>query len=479
MSRPDKHIYDAVIIGAGMSGLVCGCYLARAGMKVLIAERHHKPGGYCTSFKRMGFSFDAAPHCFGSYREEGITRKIFKDLEIDGKLAVTRPDPSDILITPDHEVAFWNDLEKTITEFRRNFPGEGDNIGKFFRLLINTAPDSFSRLRNATFKTLLDQYFTDERLKAILSFPFLGIGGLPPSMISAFIGAKLFSEFLFDGGYYPEGGMQALPEALSERFKAFGGELFLSCSVNKIRVRDNAVKGIVLKDRGFIPARYVVSNCDARQTFLKLLGRNKVEEGFSKRLRQMMPSISNVVLYLGIGGYPGSLPRPGTTFSFFRHYNIEKAYKAALEGDFKGYGGYMFRVSRDKSVIIAIIPAPYKKGTYWVNNKSEYMESLIGSLEKHSIADLSRHIVYKDAATPSTLHRYTLNDRGASFGWAGIPSQLAVPDLRKPSFIQGLYLTGHWTTLGTGISGVVYVGCDTAKIILRKERSNYRVKTDG
>ena len=27
--------YDAVIIGAGISGLVCGCYLAKAGMKVL------------------------------------------------------------------------------------------------------------------------------------------------------------------------------------------------------------------------------------------------------------------------------------------------------------------------------------------------------------------------------------------------------------------------------------------------------------
>lgn len=54
--------YDAVIIGAGIGGLVCGCYLAKAGMKVLIAEHHHKPGGYCTSFKRRGFTFDAAAH---------------------------------------------------------------------------------------------------------------------------------------------------------------------------------------------------------------------------------------------------------------------------------------------------------------------------------------------------------------------------------------------------------------------------------
>ncbi len=27
-----------------LKGLVCGCYLAKAGMKVLICEQHYKPG---------------------------------------------------------------------------------------------------------------------------------------------------------------------------------------------------------------------------------------------------------------------------------------------------------------------------------------------------------------------------------------------------------------------------------------------------
>ncbi len=104
MSKSDNQIYDAVIIGAGISGLVCGCYLAKAGLKVLIAEQHYKPGGYCTSFKRQNFTFDAAPHCFGSYREGGVMRKILKDLEVDKKLTIIRPDPSDILITPDYKI---------------------------------------------------------------------------------------------------------------------------------------------------------------------------------------------------------------------------------------------------------------------------------------------------------------------------------------------------------------------------------------
>jgi len=37
--------YDAVIVGAGHNGLVCGAYLARAGRKVCVLERRALIGG--------------------------------------------------------------------------------------------------------------------------------------------------------------------------------------------------------------------------------------------------------------------------------------------------------------------------------------------------------------------------------------------------------------------------------------------------
>jgi phytoene dehydrogenase-like protein len=39
------HHYDAIIIGAGHNGLTCACYLARAGLKVLVLEQYHSVGG--------------------------------------------------------------------------------------------------------------------------------------------------------------------------------------------------------------------------------------------------------------------------------------------------------------------------------------------------------------------------------------------------------------------------------------------------
>jgi phytoene dehydrogenase-like protein len=38
--------YDAVVVGAGHNGLTCACYLAKAGLKVLVLERYHDVGGH-------------------------------------------------------------------------------------------------------------------------------------------------------------------------------------------------------------------------------------------------------------------------------------------------------------------------------------------------------------------------------------------------------------------------------------------------
>jgi beta-carotene ketolase (CrtO type) len=37
--------YDAIVIGAGHNGLTCACYLAKAGLKVLVIEQYKSIGG--------------------------------------------------------------------------------------------------------------------------------------------------------------------------------------------------------------------------------------------------------------------------------------------------------------------------------------------------------------------------------------------------------------------------------------------------
>lgn len=462
--------YDVAIIGAGIGGLVCGCYLAKAGMKVLIAEQHSKPGGYCTSFKRGEFLFDAAPHCFGSYREEGMLRKIFTEIGIDKKLNIIRANPSDIIITPDYKINFFNNLTETIEDLQNKFPSEKDNIKIFFNILIDKNPNSFSKMRKLTFKDLLELYIEDYKLKSILSFPFLGIGGLSSSKISAFVGAKLYSEFIFDGGYYPKYGMQTIPNLIADKIKQYGGEIILSDRVKKIKVENNSAKGIILGENGFIKSKYVISACDARQTYFKLLGSRYIGEEFSKKLRKMIPSVSNFILYLGIDKKIKTILEPGITYSFYPNYNIEKAFDSIKECDIIKYGGFMLRIAFDKSTIIAITPVPFRNKSFWITEKNNFGNKFISQIKNTLIPDLSNYLIYIDSATPYTLYRYTLNYKGASFGWASIPSQIAMHDIRRISNINNFFLIGHWSTLGIGISGTAYTGYEVAKFILKKER---------
>ncbi len=473
MLKASEDSYDVVIIGAGISGLVCGCYLAKAGMKVLIAEQHSKPGGYCTSFMRKGFVFDAAAHSFGAYREGGIVRKVFNDLAIDKRLRIIRFDPSDIVISSDYKISFYADVKNTLNDFKKAFPAEIDNIKNFFSLLVNPEPIFFARMRKWTFQNLLDKYFINDKLKSILSLPVYGNSGASPSILSACMGAQILTEFILDGGYYPEGGMQNLPDALTETFRKFGGELRLSCPVKKIKVKENKVHGIVSKMGDFLTSRYVISNCDARQTFIKLLGKKNVRADFLNRINEMTPSLSAFILYLGVDKHHCTLPEPaGSNLWVLSQYNFDNVYSVVKKKNFMDIGGYLSHVSPDRKSIISFINVPFISKKYWAENKNTLLESFIKKIEKDVVPGLSNHIIYKEAATPQTLFRYTLNHKGATFGWAITPSQLAVSDFKKPSFIHGLYMTGHWTTRGLGISGVVHVGYDTAKMILRKEKIN-------
>jgi len=470
MSRADANIYDAVIIGAGISGLVCGCFLAKAGMQVLIAERHSRPGGYCTSFKRKGFVFDAAAHSFGSYRDNGNFHRIIRELELEQRITINKYDPADIVITPDHTLTFWADRDKTIQEFQQVFPDE-PKVREFFTFMASPRPMEIVALRHKSFQELLDQYFTNNRIKAILSYPLFGNSGLPPSSLSAFTGAKIFTEFIGDGGYYPEGGMQELPNAFAHKFQELGGVMKLSSPVVRITVKDGTVSGVVLKTGETIRSRQVISNCDSRQTFLDLLGEQSIDQRVIAKLNTMTPSLSMFIVYLGVDHTFGALPPAGSTLWYLPHYDLEKLYRSAKSSSETDLTKYLLRVAPDGKSVLAMANASFKDKHYWDDNRSNLLDLFIDNIQRTTVPDLSKHVIYKEAATPYTLYRYTGNSEGAAYGWESTQQQFMDPDFKKPSFIQGLYLTGHWTTYAQGLAGVAYLGYDLAISLIRKGKT--------
>ena len=52
---------SAIIIGAGMGGIVAATHLAQHGLKVTVIEKNSRPGGRCDRISREGHHFDTGP----------------------------------------------------------------------------------------------------------------------------------------------------------------------------------------------------------------------------------------------------------------------------------------------------------------------------------------------------------------------------------------------------------------------------------
>jgi len=73
-----KSQYDVVVVGGGHNGLVSACYLAKAGLSVLVLERNAEIGG-ATQSKRVFPGMDARLSAY-SYLVSLFPEKIIKDL---------------------------------------------------------------------------------------------------------------------------------------------------------------------------------------------------------------------------------------------------------------------------------------------------------------------------------------------------------------------------------------------------------------
>lgn len=466
--------YDVVVVGAGIGGLVCACYLAKSGLKVLILEQHYLAGGYCTSFNRKGYFFDVGVHYLGSL-EKGIIRKTFDELNID--LSIDRINPSDKIIMPDTETCIYSNINETIESFIKSFPKSEERIKKFFKFILQeNFLNIYSKLKKITFRDFLDSFFEDDRIKATFSL-LLGNIGLSSSTAAAVPAVILYREYLLDSGYYPKGGMQALPDALLKKFKSFGGEIHLSSEVLKISKLDNS-SGFLLvtkKDKEF-QTNLVVSDIDASQLYKKLLN---VKAKEIENINKMQPSTSMFLVYLGLDVNLKSILADKANIWYFLNYDVDGIYKNMCENaivdnlefilcSFPSIHNSVISEKNKSSMIIQIL-APYISDEFWEENKVDMGERLIDTAD-NLIGNIRKNIGLKLTASPATFKRYTSNTKGSFVGWLSTLKQIRASLVPQRSSVKGLYLVGHWCTMGYpgqgGIPNVFYSGRGGAKLIL-------------
>jgi phytoene dehydrogenase-like protein len=471
-----KNDYDAIIIGAGISGLVCGCYLAKAGLKTLIVEMQSAPGGYCTSFRRKGFFFDDCVYSLSSLKGTGSISAILNNLEMENDLKILRYDYPDIVISPTKKVFFHYNVERTIQQFQEQFPKQKAEIRKFFETIDNSSVLELTKIRRLTLEEVLNQCFNDDELKTIISIIILGYTGLPSYQISAFASFLLIKDYIFNGGYYPSGGMQQFSMAFAKKFEFFGGKIIYSKKVENIKTGDNRVMGVFLENGHFVSSQIVVAACDMYQVYSDLItDKIKTFETLG-RIKEMTPSLSAFLVYLGLSRkIEGSSELKSHVWLLRNNKNsIKKIYANILKTkyDYVGLTSSSIKNSIEKPMekesLFLFSNMPYVDEKILNDEKKENVANQLIDIAKMYMANIEELIALKIVATPSTLRKWTMNYKGSAYGWADTVQQFGMPSCVQKSGFDNLFFTGHWLNRSSGVNVVAHSGYQTSKRIIGK-----------
>ncbi|MCH7866094.1 MAG: NAD(P)/FAD-dependent oxidoreductase [Myxococcales bacterium] len=311
MSEKYGNQYDAIIVGGGHNGLTCAAYLAKAGRKVLVLEQRHVLGGAAVSEEIYpGFTYTVCSYvisllraevtrelelpkhglqirpidhtflpmdngdCFiayadaAKYREE-IKRHSVRDAdraavfgEIMHKMALAVK-PILGYTPPNLSNPSLRDL-RTLKDFGQHLHGLGEDTFKQFYKIMTMSCDDF-----------LGEYIETDVVRAM--YGLIGVIGTmmgPKSPGTAYV---LLHHYMgeLDGAYSAwgsqRGGTGGVSEAIASAARSLGAEIHVNAPVAQVIVKHGKAVGVAMENGDEIYANTVVSGCDPKVTFRKLI----------------------------------------------------------------------------------------------------------------------------------------------------------------------------------------------------------------
>lgn len=295
---------DVIIVGAGHNGLVCACYLAKAGRKVRVLERRAVPGGaVCTEEHLPGYRFDIGSSLHIMIRATPVV----EELQLgDFGLEYIEADPWAFFPTDDGGpgILFYRDVEKTCASLERLSPADAEAYRKFVAhwgelnagvfevfqkpptgrhlaatlLRRNLLRPASRRLWSSMETTrqllmpygrLINETFVHPQVRAAMAWLAAQSGPAPAEMATGdLLGWNAFIHRI--GAWRAKGGSGMLSTALARCLAHHGGSIETEAGVTRIS-RGDAGGFAVETTRGVFHARRVVAACHVQTTFLDLL----------------------------------------------------------------------------------------------------------------------------------------------------------------------------------------------------------------
>lgn len=456
--------YDAIVIGAGMSGLAAGIRLAMFDKKVVIIEKHSIPGGLNSYYQRKNTDkggirqFDVGLHALTNFIKKGEKGKPFSKLLKQLRLSYDDfklcPQTHSKIVFPNHELKFSNDFELLQTEVQEKFPAEIDNFNKLVEV-VRAFNELDLTIGYSSSRETLKNYIKDDLLLEMILCPLLIYGSAWEDDMDFAQFVIMFKSLYFEGFSRPEGGVRTILSLLMKRLEDCGGEIRFKSAVSEI-LTDHEGKAIGVKVLNEdIMAPIVLSSIGYPET-VKLTSKLEVR-----------PRVGAMTFLESIFVFDKKIPL-NVNDSTIVFYNNAPTYSYRPAKDYF-----------DKTSAVVCFPDNYESNrlegegtvriTFMANYeqwaslpKSDYMErkeqvsESAMELVKKLNPQFDGKLLFKDIFSPTTIERYTWHLNGTVYG-----SIDKTRDGRTP--VKNLYIIG--TDQGfLGIIGSMLSGISMANL---------------
>ncbi|MGD0897804.1 MAG: NAD(P)/FAD-dependent oxidoreductase [Thermoguttaceae bacterium] len=444
-------MYDAIILGAGMSGLAAGIRLAYYQRRVAILERHGTVGGLNSFYQRRGRIHDVGLHAVTNYASAdarlGPLARALRQLRIARGDLDLAPQLGSAIAFPGVTLQFSNDLGLLESEIARHFRREQDN---FRRLVASLAPyDQFGQaqtLRSA--RQAVGSLIGDPLLVEMLMCPVLFYGGAREHDMDFGQFSILFRSVFLEGLGRPFAGIRQILDRLTGKFLELGGELRLRSPAARIIANAGRVEGVVLEDGTELPARSVISSAGWPET-LRLCDRiSPLPPGEGQGVRGLSSGKcgSHSAADFAPPRPPGGQPPAGgqsivesisvlnaqprslgcdRTIVFYNdsekfHYREPREPVDLRSGIVCSPNNFAYPQSLPEGILRVSALASYDRwaemdrDTY-ARQKREWYDRLVEAAARF-VPDFRGAVVDADLFTPVTIRRFTGHDRGAIYG---------------------------------------------------------------
>ncbi|MBS0252210.1 MAG: phytoene desaturase [Proteobacteria bacterium] len=483
MLAPHSDRPYAVIIGSGFGGLAAAIRLGARGYRVTILEKLNGPGGRAAVFRQDGFTFDAGPTIVTApFLFEDLWRLCGRELADDVEL---RP------LSPFYRIRFDNgetfdcsaDPQVMHDEVARLSPQDADGYDNFMHLAEEIYTIGFERLGHVPFTSwsdmarvlpdlirlqsyrsvygLVSKYVRDPRIRFVLSFHSLFVGGNPFSVTSIY-GLISFLERRW-GVHFPIGGMTKLVEGLVRLIEQQGTEIRYDAEVERILIDGRAAHGVRLVSGETIKSDIVVSNADSAWTYRNLVPGKSRRRWTDSKLDRARYSMGLFVWYFGTSKrYPGVPHHTILLGPRYRELLRDIFDKKHLADDMSLY---LHRPTATDPALApdgcdafyVLSPVPHLDAPInWTTKAEAYRQAIAKRLDEVALPGFEDHIVTSRIMTPLDFQTQLHAFKGAGFGLEPVLTQSAWfrPHNRSED-IDNLFLVGAGTHPGAGVPGVL------------------------